>query len=375
MVNSEFFVESKEQSRIKSEIVSKYLWAWSKAIIPTAKKKNGKVAYIDLFAGPGRYHDGTKSTPLLVLEKAINDPDMRNMLVTIFSDADPEKTQLLKNDIDNLTGINTLKYKPIVDTSIVNDKVAETFHSIQLIPTLSFFDPWGYKGLSRQLVNSFIKDWGCDCIIFFNYNRINMGIMNDKVTEHMEAILGEENVRKLRLEIGHMNTSQRESAILTCLSSAMMQLGGKYVLPFRFRSERGKRISHHLVFISKNQMGYQIMKDIMASVSTSECQGVPSFEYSPFKETQLKLAMPLDELKTKLLDHFAGKCLTVYEIFNKHNINTNYILRNYKEALIHLEDNGKISAEPPFGKRVKRGGKITMADSVKIMFPNRERKQ
>src|SRR5207248_10024637 len=41
--------------------------------------------------------------------------------------------------------------------------------------TFLFVDPFGYKGLSLQLVNSVIKDWGCDCVFFFNYNRISMG--------------------------------------------------------------------------------------------------------------------------------------------------------------------------------------------------------
>jgi three-Cys-motif partner protein len=66
--NEIFFKESKDQSRVKAEIVAKYFWAWAKVVIPATKRQGaGKVAYIDLFAGPGRYKDGAKSTPLLVL--------------------------------------------------------------------------------------------------------------------------------------------------------------------------------------------------------------------------------------------------------------------------------------------------------------------
>ncbi|MCD6495523.1 three-Cys-motif partner protein TcmP, partial [Candidatus Bipolaricaulota bacterium] len=63
MGTQNFFDESEDQSKIKSAIVSKYFWAWAKVIIPTAKKYSNRIAYIDLFAGPGRYRDGTKSTP------------------------------------------------------------------------------------------------------------------------------------------------------------------------------------------------------------------------------------------------------------------------------------------------------------------------
>jgi hypothetical protein len=72
-----FFDESTEQSRIKATIVRDYFWAWARVILPTVKQQNWPIAYIDLFAGPGRYKDGTKSTPLLILESAIADAEMQ----------------------------------------------------------------------------------------------------------------------------------------------------------------------------------------------------------------------------------------------------------------------------------------------------------
>ena len=58
MPTKDFFDDPKEQSIVKSTIVSKYFWAWAKVITPSSKKYgSGKIAYIDLFAGPGRYDD------------------------------------------------------------------------------------------------------------------------------------------------------------------------------------------------------------------------------------------------------------------------------------------------------------------------------
>ena len=54
MPTESFFTESSEQSMVKTAIVSKYFWAWAKVIIPSVKKfGSGKIAYIDLFCGPG----------------------------------------------------------------------------------------------------------------------------------------------------------------------------------------------------------------------------------------------------------------------------------------------------------------------------------
>src|SRR5665648_97479 len=80
-----FFDERTDQSEVKARIIQKYFYAWAKVIIPSAKHREKKIAYIDLYAGPGRYKDGAASTPLMILERAIQDPDLKQMLVTFFN--------------------------------------------------------------------------------------------------------------------------------------------------------------------------------------------------------------------------------------------------------------------------------------------------
>lgn len=201
MTEPTFFDESTDQSRVKAAIVAKYFWAWAHVIIPSAKKRGSRIAYIDLFAGPGRYKDGTKSTPLLILEQAVADPDLRRMLVTIFNDLDSTNTHSLEMAIKELPGIAKLKHPPKVYNEEVGGRIVSMFEEMALIPTLFFVDPWGYKGLSLRLINSVLKNWGCDCIIFFNYNRINMGLSNPAVCDHMDALFGQESAEQLRQEI------------------------------------------------------------------------------------------------------------------------------------------------------------------------------
>ena len=58
---------------VKAAIVRKYFRAWAGVMVGTAKRHGqiDRIAYIDLFAGPGRFKDGSTSTPLRVLEQAI----------------------------------------------------------------------------------------------------------------------------------------------------------------------------------------------------------------------------------------------------------------------------------------------------------------
>ena len=186
-----FFAEQAEQSQVKTAIVTKYFWAWATVMLATQKRYHHeqRIAYIDLFAGPGRYEDGAKSTPVMILEQAIEDPVRAAALVTIFNDKDPENASTLKEALEELSGYEKLRFEPEIQTEEVGEEIVKMFEEINLIPTLFFVDPWGYKGLSLRLINSVLKDWGCECIFFFNYTRINMGLSNPSVKKHMEALL------------------------------------------------------------------------------------------------------------------------------------------------------------------------------------------
>jgi len=370
--DTSFFDESNEQSRVKSAIVAKYFDAWARVIIGAQNRhrqsKDNRIAYIDLFAGPGRYSDGTKSTPLLILEKAIQHDTMRERLVTIFNDRDESNTNSLQEAIDHLPGIDTLKYKPQVDTHEVGENIVKMFEQMNLVPTLFFVDPWGYKGLSLRLVNSVLKDWGCDCIFFFNYNRINMGLNNDAVREHMDALFGQERADDLRQQLEPLPPIERELLIVEELCTALRALGPRYVLPFRFKDNHGTRTSHHLIFVSKGFKGYEIMKEIMAKECSGSAQGVPSFEYNPVdarlairQPLLFELTRPLDDLGDMLLKAFSGQTVTMYRIYEQHNVDRPYIKKNYKTVLMKLEDEGRIIASS------HRKG--TFGDTVQATFP------
>ena len=358
----EFFSERADQSEVKASIVSKYFDAWSTIIAPRTMLSDGKLAYIDLFAGPGRYEDGSASTPLMVLAKALQRQKVRDGLVSIFNDANENHTSTLRAEINALPDIASLKYQPQILENQVGRPVAEYFESVKLVPTFSFIDPFGYKGLSWSLIRSVIKDWGCDSVFFFNYTRINAGINNDKVDQHMVALFGEANLANLRKRLNQSQV-RRETVIIEHLTKAMIDAGAKFVQTFRFRNSKGTRTTHHLVFVTKHPTGYEVMKEIMASHSSHSDQGVPSYEYSPALENLRKLFEDaLDKLEDQLVAEFAGQRLSMIELYHKHNLNKLYIKKNYKEALGNLNAAQRITTD-----RTPRAG--TFSDSIVVMFP------
>ena len=332
------------------------------------KTRERKIAYLDLFSGPGRYNDGKESTPLLILKIAIEDTTLREMLVTTFNDRDKDNVRKLKSAIRDLPGIEKLKYEPIVWNKEVDADMEELFASTRLVPTLFFVDPWGYKGLSLQLVNSVLKDWGSDCIFFFNYNRVSPGLNNPMVQEHMSALFGQIRAEAIREKLEGLSPEDRETYVVEELCEALGSKQGRYILPFRFRNERGSRTSHHLSFVSKHPLGYGIMKDIMASQSSSFEQGVPSFQCSPADKRfplLFELNRPLDDLENMLLTEFASRTISMGDIYEGHHVGRRFIKKNYKDVLKLMEDKRVIRCEP------SKRRKDTVGDNVMVTFPRK----
>jgi three-Cys-motif partner protein len=142
MSNESFFEDPREQSVVKAAIISKYFWAWAQVIMASQRSPTDRIAYIDLFAGPGRYKDGTKSTPVLVLERAVQDPKLKQRLVTLFNDKNEDNSRSLERAIEQIPGIEQLRHKPKVQNNEVGDNIVKQFEAMRLIPTLFFVDPW-----------------------------------------------------------------------------------------------------------------------------------------------------------------------------------------------------------------------------------------
>lgn len=361
-----FFDDTFEQSIVKATIVEKYFDAWA-AIITGAQNKyrnGGKIGYVDLFAGPGRYKTGAISTPLKVVERAI--AKYRDRFVSIFNDKDEDNVGSLKREIEALAGYDTLLHKPKIWNSEVGEEIATKFASITKIPILAFIDPWGYKGLTLKLVDAFLRDWGCDCIFFFNYSRINAGLSNDKVKAHMDALFGEERAAELRTQLEPMGPQAREATIVDALARALKAYGHRYVLPFCFKNDQGTRTKHHLILVTKSFKGYEVMKEIMAKSSSGEDQGVASFTYCPADSTRQQLLFelnrPLDGLRAALLSDFAGKTLSMRQIYEAHSVDRPFLARNYKTVLKEMELAKQITTQ---GRKSSQG----FADTIMVTFP------
>lgn len=367
MASNFSFETQKEQSAVKTDIVIKYFSAWASIL----SNRHDKIAYIDLFAGPGIYEDGTKSTPIIITEHILTDPKLTRSTVLYFNEKDPVRFDQLKSNINSIPRIDKLRFSPAIHNNEIDYDTPKHFMKAK-IPAFCFLDPAGYKGLSLELIRSFGKDHGTDVIFFFNYNDINRAITNPHVTEDMAHLFGPSRYASLLKKLPGQTGQNRESIIINEMSEAVRDIGMHYVLPFRFKFAGKNRTSHYLIFASKNGTAFRIMKDIMYKAGEQDMNGIGRFEFIPScdKSNYVQLSIidfynaPFEDLKNRLCQKYAGRTFTVDYLIESDLPYTPFVGKQYKEALKQLECEGRIRCNPAASDRRKN----TMGDTVKVTF-------
>lgn len=368
-----FFEHQSEQSMIKAKIVSNYFTAWSRIM---CKNRNWSssipVGYVDLFSGPGVYQDGNESVPIMLIKTVLNDMELSDRFWFYFNDQDENNIKNLQRTIAGIDINDKLKRKISYSTRTIDENFANAITINSQGPILSFVDPFGYKGLTIDLVNKLIKNNGSDCIFFFNYNRINMALSsNQRFDEYLDGLFGQKRVQILKNTLKELPPEEREPIVLNGLVEALKENSANYVLPFKFYHTDMLRTSHFIIFVTKHKLGCSIMKQVMYANSAKDIDGVASFEFKDSKNfgnkfEQLTIfARPLDFLCEEIYGLCKHGNMQVKDICEKYNTDfSNYFVsRNVKDALIRLEEQHKIAVITG-RKQKQRKGKLNMPDGA-----------
>lgn len=365
----DFFKARSAASERKTLIVLKYFASWCRVMLP--RVRGPRIGYIDFFAGPGIYEDGSKSTAIKIIDHALTDQRLIDKLAIWFNDKEKNFVDQLSANIAAVPGIAELKMQPTVTNISMDGDLIDLFKKRRDFPCFIFIDPWGYKGITLELIVSAVQNWGCDVLIFFNYSRINAAITNPAMVENINNLFGEDVANFLRAKVRHMKASTREILVMSEFYNAVRNHQGTFPIAYKVRSAQG-RTSHFMVFLSKHPLGYSIMKDVMHGESQIVIDGIADYCFDPRLPGNYTpptpLISPLYELEQEMLEFFAGRSLPMKQIYLNHHVGTPYVEKNYKAALLRLEAQNKITTNPPSEKRRMMKGKRTFGDKVIVSF-------
>ena len=332
----------------KHQILRKYWQAW----LPIMSRWNGRVLYIDGFAGPGLYSGGEPGSPIVALDEAIgHKASISSEVIFMFIEDSQERSEYLQALLSEKEIPSNFKYK------VLNSKFDETITGVldqvdsansRLAPTFALIDPFGYSHTPFEVISRLLSNPRCEVLITFMYQFINRFASNPSQSEHLDKLYG---TNAWRTVIDNSNPSERLSILHGVYKRQLEEhAGAKYVLPFKME-DAGGRTEYFLFFCTNNLTGLSKMKDAMYRVDPSG-----SFSYSYAENTdQLRLFAREPDfrlLRNEIINEFTGKEARVEEIEEFVLAKTSFLASHYKKQVLDpLEREGHIEVKSSPRKR------------------------
>ena len=169
VATSDLDLGKRPQTRLKLLSLDKYLPVWFGKI---SNRTERDAYYLDLFAGAGVYPDGittAKGSPVLACEAAIGAMELQAQRGRTwtphlrFVEEDEDATATLGAELGPYVGK--------VDFQVINSTAAAALPALLAesagSPTLAFFDPWGYSGVTFDMVAAFARQGLNEALVSF----------------------------------------------------------------------------------------------------------------------------------------------------------------------------------------------------------------
>jgi len=347
----------------KHSILRRYLDCWF-PILGHA----GSVAYVDGFAGPGRYPTGEEGSPIIALNAARDKIEhLKSGAQFWFVENDPDAATTLQGEIGriraNLPG--GLRVHDVVREDFevgFKDIVSKLRTDRGMTPTFAFVDPFGYSDTAMKTFVDFLANPHCE--IFFTFMAPSVArftkLQKDNHLETLNALFGSSAWKECDDRDG-----RRKIRCLVETYSEQLSRDVEYVKIFEMLDEN-QYPKYSLVFATNHIKGLKVMKDAMYAVARDF-----SFSFSDARHPNQRGLFPSDENDDWIADaaaelhaNFRGQTVPIQSVKEHVIADTRYRFRN---PILHaLED-----ADPPKITVSRSGGKrrpSTYPDGCSIAF-------
>jgi three-Cys-motif partner protein len=269
-----FFERPRSWSLIKYKILDKYLAQY----LPKVNQFYRSPAFIaDLFAGKGKFDDGSPGSPIIIARHAYN---YRQKLgfnnKVILSEIIEDDRNVLIENMKEYIGNKIVTVVPGEATDVGKYLISEIPASM---PLFIFLDPFGIKGLSMNLLMQIFeraKEGSTEVLINFNYRAFqrlsgicrNLNSKNailNKQAHKIKSIVDSSLNGDWWLSIMNSDKSSEYEKFKLIMSNYLSPFHQVFswvgVLPVVDPKEK-QDVKYYLIFASKSQVAIELMNDV-----------------------------------------------------------------------------------------------------------------
>ncbi len=347
--------EASPHTLAKLEIVGRYLDAWF--LILGSNPVNRRLVYIDGFAGPGRYTNTDKSSPIVALraaEAALRRAGPKSGAIEYSFLFVEKKADFAKSLIDVIQNRRLpTQFKWDVEQGSFEEKVGGLLADLKqqgknLAPTFAFIDPFGATGLPFNVIAEILSYKSCEVLLNLDSDGIGRLVSAQAIAQnqaHLDVLFGDPS---WRTELDPRLPIQRLSAQVLAFYKKRLKTVARYAFAFAMNSREGQ-LNYHLVFASQHPLGLEKMKEAMKTVDQT---GAYSFSDDTVGQELLPFDFDAPAIWAERMQHALGGKWRPLADFRDYALNETPFI-NPKAMLHELEGRGVVEVDAEVGR--KRG--------------------
>lgn len=351
----------------KIRILEAYLVAWFQ-ILGTSRVGQDLV-YLDGFAGPGKYTNFSRGSPIAALASAkmalSNRRWKAGRIHCCFIEENSEREEFLSALMEPFLSdarINALIFNDNFSQGLnrLKSKYPDLF--TRQWPMFAFIDPCGATGVPLSDVMGILRNPTSEVLLNFDADGIARIYKAAENADH-ESILNNiysDQSWKDRFREANSSFDSLCREALGLYKEKLLSIGKvRYIFPFEMRT-KANTINYFLLFASQHPLGLEKMKEAMKKVDQS---GEYCFSDARVGQDRLfRFDDPIQYAK-EMLHHFAGKTVDYSNIHDFALLHSPFI--NPKGMLKHLEEEDDIKVR---STENRKRGTFNEAKIISVRF-------
>ena len=335
----------------KHKVLENYMQAW----LPIMTSWNGRVLFIDAFAGPGEYAGGEPGSPIIALHSLLNHSGLSRFkgqvhylfieksearykhLVGVLGNLEKELPERCSYEVINSTFDETL--------TMALDHIAE--QNTNLAPAFVMIDPFGVSGTPMKTVARILESPRSEVYISFMYESMNRFKEHPNFEKHLDELFG---CQEWRPSIDLADDKERKEFLYGLYRDQLKKYGAQQVVHFELYE--GERLVYAIFFGTKSLEGSDKMKQAIWKVTP-----FGDFKFRGGQLDQLTLGEAFVDfglLQKDLVEEFASKgWQRIEDVVNfvKSDATPFHSSHLKMKTLKPMEAGGKIEVKPDTRKK------------------------
>ena len=331
----------------KHLVLEHYLNAWFPIL--GMGNRNGRILFVDGFAGPGEYEGGEPGSPVVAM-RVLAEHSAKSMInaevVFFFIENDPRRAGNLRDHVDRWrpklpanAKVHVLEGSFDVSMKDVLDDLDE--QGRRIAPALVMIDPFGVKGMPMAVIRRIMANPKCEVYASFMWESMNRFVLEPEFEGPLNELFGSASWQEAR----RLDGGERKDFLHGLYQRQLKDAGAKQVVHFHLFA--GNRLKYSIFFGTRHTKGSDRMKKAIWKVAPWG-----DFAFRGGRQDQLVLlgldTPDLRPLQRQLQDHYGSQgWVTVYDVleFVRSDETIYHDTQVKKPVLKPMEQNGLLRVD------------------------------